>query len=284
MNKGLRKRINDLAFCEDGVMLLSLKGIETITAEYSLSRLEAELTAINEGVLPLRYYGNMGTVGLEGQARLLQSRIAIAGLGGLGGHIAEGLARMGVGHMALIDGDIFEDRNLNRQIISCEHNLGIPKVEVARDRIFQINKAVEVVTHQTMVRPENVGPLLKGVDVVVDGLDSIPDRLILQKGAQDACIPLVHGSIAGHVGQVMTIFPEDKGLLALYDKKNPQPKQGIEATVGCPTTIPMIVASWQIFEVQKILLKWEGSLRNKILYIDLESFYLEIVKLGPSLH
>ncbi|HDQ71840.1 MAG TPA: hypothetical protein ENN19_07055, partial [Chloroflexi bacterium] len=131
---------------------------------------EIELTALEAEIVPWRYLRNLGTLGVAGQIKLLQSTVAIVGQGGLGGYVSEALARTGVGRLAVIDGDVFAEHNLNRQLLSAERNLGLSKVEAARRRIAQINSAVEVIAHETMLTAENLPRLLEGVDVVVDAL------------------------------------------------------------------------------------------------------------------
>ncbi|HID85830.1 MAG TPA: HesA/MoeB/ThiF family protein, partial [Anaerolineae bacterium] len=192
--------------------------------------------------------------------------------------VAEGLARMGVGRLILIDDDVFVDHNLNRQILSAETSLGRSKAEVARERVAQVNSAVEVVVHALEVTPENLPRLLEGADVVVDGLDRLPSRLMLQEAAQALGIPMVHGAIAGYLGQVMTIFPGDPGLRALYGD-GPLPEQGIEAEQGCPAGTPMMIAGLQIQEVVKLLLGRGEPLRRRLLFMDAESGWIEVIRL-----
>jgi len=218
-------------------------------------------------------------VGLEGQARLLRSTVAVVGLGGLGGGVVEGLARMGVGRLIVIDGDAFEDHNLNRQMLSAETDLGMHKVEAARRRVAQINSAVEVTGHATVLTRENALELLQGAEVIVDGLDRLPTRLMLQDAAQALGVPMVHGSIAGFIGQVMTIFPGDPGLKALYSSGQ-VPNQGAEAQLGCPAATPMMVAAWQVQEVLKIILGRGEPLRNRLLIMDAESGSVMVIRLS----
>jgi len=217
---------------------------------------------------------------VEGQIKLLRSTVAVVGLGGLGGYVAEALARMGVGRLILIDGDVFEEHNLNRQILSTEAGLGTHKAELAQQRVSGINSAVEVIGHVTRLTRENLPRLLEGADLVVDGLDRLPTRLILQEGAQALGIPMVHGSIAGYLGQVMTIFPGDRGLRSLYGEPGDLPDQGLEAQLGTPAATPMAVAAWEAQEAVKILLGRGEPLRNRLLVMDMESGTIDVLQLG----
>jgi len=241
---------------------------------------EVELAALDAEIVPARYARNVGTIGLDGQRQLLQATVAIVGLGGLGGYVAEALARMGVGRLILIDGDYFEAHNLNRQLFSGEGHLGASKAEAACQRVNEVNAAVETVCHTEVLTSENLARLLEGADVVVDALDRLPTRLILQDGARDLDIPMVHGSIGGFLGQVMTIFPEDAGLHALYGDGEDLPEQGLESELGTPAPTPMVVAAWEAQEVVKLLTGRGQLLRGRLLVIDMESGTSQILKLG----
>jgi len=126
---------------------------------------------------------------------------------------------------------------------------------------------------------ENLPGLLDGAEVVVDALDRLPSRLMLQEAAQEMGIPMVHGAIAGYLGQVMTVFPGDGGLRALYGGGS-VPQQGIEVQLGCPAATPMMVAAWQVQEVIKILLGRGQLLRHKMLFMDAEAGAVEILEIG----
>jgi len=259
--------------------LLSLSAVRQLAHEGGLSVREVEIRALKAHILPARYERSQGTVGWEGQVKLLESTVAIIGCGGLGGWIIEGLARMGVGHLIIIDGDAFEENNLNRQALCTEMNLGQLKTEAARERIARVNSATEVTIHPVMADEESMREMLASADVVVDALDTLPTRLVLQKVAQGLGIPIVHGAIGGYVGQVMTVFPGDEGLYAIYGRGD-VPERGIEAQLGNPAATPMMVAAWQIQEVVKILLGAGELLRNRMLFMDAESGVTEILEIG----
>jgi molybdopterin/thiamine biosynthesis adenylyltransferase len=259
--------------------LLPLSAVRQLAHEYDLPVREVEIRALKAHILPARYERSQGTVGWEGQTKLLESTVAVVGCGGLGGWIIEGLARMGVGHLVLIDGDTFGENNLNRQAFCTETNLGQLKTEAAQERLARVNAATEVTVHPVMADEASLRGMLAGADVVVDALDTLPTRLILQKVAQSLGIPVVHGAIGGYVGQVMTVFPGDEGLYALYGRGE-VPEQGIEAQLGNPAATPMMVAAWQIQEVIKILLGAGEPLRNRLLFMDAESGLAEILEIG----
>ena len=266
---------------ENNIRLLPLGAVQELQQETGLSRREIEIAALGAGVLPRRYLRSFGTVGIEGQVKLLNSTVAVIGLGGLGGGVVEGLARMGVGRIIVVDGDTFIDHNFNRQLLSKELAVGQSKTEAAKARVAEINAAVEVIAYTVYLSQENLTEILTGVDVVVDALDRLPTRLMLQEGVQRLGIPLVHGAIAGYMGQVMTIFPEDLGLYAFYGDGD-VPAQGAEAELGCPAATPMMVSAWQLQEVLKILLETGELLRGRMLFMDAESGAVNILKIGPG--
>jgi len=192
----------------------------------------------------------------------------VVGAGGLGGWIIEGLARMGVGHLTIIDGDTFQDNNLNRQLGCTERTLGRPKAECMVERAREVNGAVRVTAHVAWLTEENGVSLLSGADVVVDALDNLPTRFVLERLAAKLDRPMVHGAIGGYMGQVMTVYPGDPGLRAFYG--TPTIERGIETQLGNPAATPMMVAAWQIQAVVRILSGQGELLRNRILIMDAE--------------
>jgi len=275
------RRIRDSATREGEILLISTATEKALAEEFGISRRDVQIAAVENQVLPARYERNLGTVGWDGQLALLRATCAIVGLGGLGGWIVEGLARMGVGRLILIDGDAFAENNLNRQALCWESNVGQPKTDAAVQRVREINPAVETVAHTVWADAESFPELLEGADVVVDALDTLPTRILLQRVAQKLGIPMVHGAIAGYVGQVMTIFPNDGGLLALYPEGK-APERGAEVIWGNPAATPMMVASWQVQEVVKVITGQGQPLRNRMLFMDAEQGTVEILTLGEA--
>lgn len=260
--------------------ILSLAATAQMAAQYGQSRRDVEIAALRAGILPGRYQRNHGTVGWEGQIRLLQATVAVVGAGGLGGWIIEGLARMGIGHLIVIDGDVFEENNLNRQAGCTESTLGRAKAQVLAERIGQVNLATTVTPHVTWLTERNGHELLEGAQIVVDALDSLPARMTLQEIARDMQVPLVHGAIAGYTGQVTIVFPDDPGLASIYGP-GPYPEHGIETTLGNPTATPMMVAAWQIQQVVKYVIgSTEGLLRNRLLILDAQAGDTLLLVLG----
>lgn len=239
----------------------------------SLARVEE--TALAAGLLPARYQRNRRAISVEQQLTLFRSRVAVIGCGGLGGYVIEELARLGVGTITAIDPDVFEEHNLNRQLLSSPGTLGRDKVEAAAARVAEINPAVTLVPVRDAYSPENGEELLHGANVIVDALDSIPTRLALAATCTSLAIPMVHGAIGGWYGQVATQFPGDDTLKKLYSRW--VEGKGIEQQLGNPSFTPALVASLEVAEVCKILLGQGETLRNRKLSINLLEMEFEEV-------
>jgi len=258
---------------------ISLKEIKKIARKLQTRSREIEILALQNGVIPERYHRNLGILSPLEQVKMLQSKVAIIGAGGLGGTVLELLARIGIGKLIIADQDIMVESNLNRQLLSTESNLGQSKIEVAVKRVKKINSSIEIVGYSISVDSDNVKRIIEGAEVVIDALDNLPSRFVLQKACRDLKIPLVHGAIAGFNGQLSTIFPEDKGLELIYGRNKDLPEHGSELELGAPTITPAMIASWEAQEVIKILLKRGKLFRNKLLYFDIEEGMIEILNL-----
>ncbi|MEL7646813.1 MAG: ThiF family adenylyltransferase [Sedimentibacter sp.] len=214
----------------------------------------------------LRYTRNKELISDEEQMKLAGSKVAVVGLGGLGGHVSEQLARLGVGNLVLIDTDKVDESNLNRQLFATESAVGQDKTLAARDRLMKVNSKVNYSFHSEYLDEKNAAALLSGVDVVVDAVDNIPTRFVLQKICSELHIPMVHGSIGGWYGQVSFIYPGDDTLDLIYTDKQ---GAGVEKKLGNPAFTPALVASLEVAETLKYLLNKGELLRGKMLFIDL---------------
>jgi molybdopterin/thiamine biosynthesis adenylyltransferase len=213
-----------------------------------------------------RYRKNGQTITPEENRILGYKRVFIAGAGGLGGYILEFLLRAGVGSITIIDPDTFDDTNLNRQILCTEPLLGCSKAQAAADRAKKVNSSVKVIARQERLTSENASVLCRNHDLLIDALDNIPDRLVLEKTAEELNIPMIHGAIAGSFGQVSVIMPGDKTLRKLYMEGA---EKGVETVLGNPSYTPAIVAGMEANEAIKVLLSKGSALVKKVLYIDL---------------
>lgn len=153
----------------------------------------------------------------EAECALLRTKkTAVIGCGGLGGYLIELLTRVGIGGIRAVDGDVLEESNLNRQLLSELPHLGMSKAEAAVERIARIDPAVEAEARAVFLDAENAAELIAGCDVVLDALDNIPARKILSKACSAAGIPYVYGAISGWVAQAAVSLPGDDLAGRLY--------------------------------------------------------------------
>lgn len=231
------------------------------------------IEALTLGICPYRYVRNREIISVEDQLLLAKTRVVVIGAGGLGGQVILLLARMGIGQLIVVDYDVFDETNLNRQALSGVRSLGKSKSQTAVETIGLINPGINVIPYQVKLDSSNTSEILTGADVVVDALDNVPDRLLLERATKRLGIPLVHGALAGFEGQVMTIFPEDSGLKHLYGREGGyiDKSKSPESVMGVPTFTPSLIATLQAMEVLKIVLGRGKVFRNAMLYVDLET-------------
>jgi molybdopterin-synthase adenylyltransferase len=243
-----------------------------IAQKHNTNLYDIYLAALENKILPYRYIRNLDSITIEDQLTLARSRVCIIGAGGLGGHIILLLARLGIGNMQIADGDLFDETNLNRQALSSMDALGKPKALVAKKEVIKINPAINVTALNIRLTMDNAEEIFNGSGVIVDALDNIPDRFTVETTAKKMGIPLVHGAVAGFIGQVMTVFPDDAGMENIYDKnRGPIPPEKNPALkLGVPAVTPAIIASFQVMETIKILLEKKNTLRNTLGYLDIE--------------
>lgn len=243
--------------------------------EYSLK--EIEMQALEHNIVPERYCRNQTSLSNGDQRKLLQAHVAIIGLGGLGGTVTEILARIGVGKLTLIDGDCFDESNLNRQILSSPANLGRAKANIAGQRVNDINPAVETFPVATFFSAENGKQLLQGVHLVMDCLDTISDRFVVEAICRTLSLPMVSAAIGGSSGQAAVIFPGDPGLKQIYGTPHKAPTKGIEATIGTLPFTATYMAAVECAEAVTILLGKPAELRNKLFLADVSDHTAELV-------
>ena len=205
----------------------------------------------------------IGELGQEGQERLKRSRVAIAGAGGLGSPIAIYLTAAGIGRIRVIDPDEVALSNLNRQILYWEEDIGRKKVDSARAKLRRLNSAVEIETIPETITKDNVSDLVGECDVIVDGMDNLPTRYIMNRCAVEKKIPFFHGAVNGIEGRVMTIIPGETACLrCMYRGQVPQEKFPV---IG---VVPAVIGSLQAAEVIKYLIGIGKLLTNRLLIYD----------------
>lgn len=257
--------------------LISGSGQSQAALRFDLTFAEVEAAILELGLCPARYQRNRQTISSASQLALLHSTVAVIGCGGLGGYVIEELARLGVGRIVAIDPDVFEEHNLNRQILATLSNLGMPKVTAAERRVGEINLAVSLVPLQTALSAGNGRELLGGATVVVDALDNIATRLDLVGVCRDLDIPLVHGAIAGWYGQVAT---QRRGEdISPYLFSASEGAKGVETRLGNPAFTPAIVASLQVAEVCKLIIGQGETASGRMLVFNLLDLEFEEIRL-----
>ncbi|MEG0156694.1 MAG: HesA/MoeB/ThiF family protein [Anaerovoracaceae bacterium] len=223
-----------------------------------------------------RYNRNMKTISAEENQRLKELMVCVVGCGGLGGYIIEMLGRLGIGEMTVIDGDVFDETNLNRQILSTEKNIGKSKAIAAKERMAEVNGEVKVTAHEAFLKEENSKALIAGHHMVFDALDNMGSRRILERSCEEEGIPMIHGAIAGWFGQLTVIFPGDR----IFEKIYPEGlNKGEEVGWGNPAYTPAVIAAMEVAEGVKVLLDRENTLRGKLLTIDLLTHEYEVMEL-----
>jgi molybdopterin/thiamine biosynthesis adenylyltransferase/rhodanese-related sulfurtransferase len=209
-------------------------------------------------------------VGEEGQQKLLDARVLLIGAGGLGSPASLYLAAAGVGTLGIVDADVVDDSNLQRQIVHSTNTLGEPKVLSAKQTIEALNPDVTVVPYQERLTSENVERILAdGWDVIVDGADNFPTRYLVNDASVWHDIPVVHGSIYRFEGQV-TVFHPYVGpcYRCLYPSPPPPELAPSCAEGGVLGVLPGIVGSLQASEALKLIIGAGETLTGRLLLFD----------------
>ncbi len=211
----------------------------------------------------------MPEVGLEGQKKLKQARVLLIGAGGLGSPASLYLAAAGVGTLGIVDFDVVEYSNLQRQIVHGTSDVGRSKLESARARLLDLNPEIEIETHEARLTSENALPILEGYDIVVDGTDNFPTRYLVN----DACVllgkPNVYGSIFRFEGQASVFYAQEGPCYRCLFREPPPP--GLVpscAEGGVLGVLPGIVGALQANETIKLILGTGEPLIGRLLLFD----------------
>src|SRR5215211_2763126 len=220
-------------------------------------------------------------VGEEGQRRLLDAKVLLIGAGGLGSPAALYLAAAGVGTLGVVDDDVVDDSNLQRQVLHSTDRIGLPKVESARLTIEALNPDVTVVGHETRLWKENVLEIFRDYDVVLDGTDNFASRYLIN----DACVlldkPNVHGSIFRFEGQATTFIPHDGPCYRCLFPTPPPPELAPScAEAGVLGLLPGTVGIIQATETAKLILGIGEPLVGRLLTYDALEMEFRELRLG----
>jgi molybdopterin/thiamine biosynthesis adenylyltransferase/rhodanese-related sulfurtransferase len=216
----------------------------------------------------------------EGQAKLLQAKVLMVGAGGLGSPSAYYLAAAGVGTLGIIDNDVVDISNLQRQILHANDRVGMPKVESAKKTLEGLNPDVKVIPYQAKLTSENIMEIIKDYDLVIDGCDNFPTRYLVN----DACVlsgkPNVHGSIFQFEGQA-TVFYPGKGpcYRCLYPEPPPAEMAPSCAEAGVLGVLPGLIGVIEALEAVKLILGIGDSLVGRLLHFNTLTMEINTLKL-----
>ncbi|SCX76216.1 HesA/MoeB/ThiF family protein [Desulfoluna spongiiphila] len=258
---------------EHGHDMLSETETERIAGGAGLILTDIYNAALEMGIWPERYVRNAGSFSSDEQRQLLGKVVAVAGCGGLGGYIAQFLARMGVGGLRLFDPDVYEASNLNRQVFASSDTLGAGKAETARAALSAVNPSVSVTAHRLDVTGDKARPHLTGVDLVADGLDSLGDRARLSELARALKVPMVHAAISGFEARVMVLWPEGPSFGELFGA---EAETTAEATLGTPAVTPAVAAGLQCSQIVGVLLGKVSPAETPMVHMDLMEMRTEV--------
>lgn len=209
-------------------------------------------------------------VGEKGQARLLQGRVLLLGAGGLGSPAALYLAAAGVGTLGIVDADVVDESNLQRQVLHGRSQVGVAKVRSGAARIADLNPDVSVIPFEERLTRENIDRIFdQGWDVIVDGLDNFPTRYLVNDASVWKDIPVVHGSIFRFDGQLTTFWPKRGPCYrCLYPEPPPAHLAPSCAEAGVLGVLPGVIGTMQATEAIKILLGQGEPLIGRLLQYD----------------
>jgi molybdopterin/thiamine biosynthesis adenylyltransferase/rhodanese-related sulfurtransferase len=243
----------------------------------------AATSLTNEEILRYSRHLIMPEVGMEGQLKLKNAKVLLIGTGGLGAPLGLYLTAAGVGKIGLVDFDVVDFTNLQRQVTFGSSDVGKPKTEAARARLSNLNPDVEIATYETKLTSENALELFKGYDIIVDGTDNFPTRYLVN----DACLllgkPNVYGSIFRFEGQV-TVFgmPDGPCYRCLYPEPPPPGLVPSCAEGGVLGVLPGIIGSLQAMETIKLILGRGDSLVGRLLLFDALALKFRELKLRKN--
>ncbi|MGH8726624.1 MAG: molybdopterin-synthase adenylyltransferase MoeB [Burkholderiales bacterium] len=229
----------------------------------------------------------MPEVGEAGQLKLLQSRVLLIGAGGLGSPAAVYLAAAGVGTLGLVDHDVVDRSNLQRQILHTDSRVGMSKVASAKQTLEALNPAVKIVCHETHLDSSHVEKIFAGYDLVVDGSDNFPTRYLVNDACVKLRIPNVHGAVYRFEGQVSVFWPayeKRRGpcYRCLYPEPPPAELAPSCAEAGVLGVLPGVIGLLQAVEAIKLILEIGDPLVGRLLYYDALAARFDELKLEPN--
>ncbi|GFM35758.1 ThiF family adenylyltransferase [Desulfovibrio psychrotolerans] len=266
--------------------IITMEALNALGVRHGWTARQLERQALRSGVMPERYVRNANHLDCAQQLCLLDAHVLLVGLGGLGGYVLELLARMGVGTITGADGDAFVPSNLNRQLLSDESRLHVPKAQAAADRVAVINSAVTFIPLCEYLSGERMRALCRGKTLVVDALGGLQYRLELQQAAAQAGVPMVTAAVGGLSGYVAVVMPGETGPAELLGTGG-----AAEDVLGTPAPVVACAAALQCAEIMRLITgkhqaggqgaPHAGAERDRgILFFDLADRTFQNVRLG----
>ena len=255
-------------------LTISMEGARIVAMGFGVELRDAYLFCMANGLWPLRFVRNAGSLTLAEQEYLLRSRVTIVGCGALGGFASILLARVGIGSLVLCDDDVFEESNLNRQFFCDEKTIGRPKVDVAQENLIKIASHLLITPFAERATKENLPHILTGSHLMVDCVDSVATRIMLDEAAVALKIPYVHGALAGFEGFCGVSFvTEGFGLVRqMYGDAPLNDDAKVIQEVGLLAPTASSVASLQaLLTVQTLLACFHGKSipPKRLIHLDL---------------
>jgi molybdopterin-synthase adenylyltransferase len=213
--------------------------------------------------------------GETAQEKLKAARVVIAGVGGLGCASATYLAAAGVGHITIVDFDLVELSNLNRQVLYWEEDIGAEKVAVAQKKLSRLNPTIEITPVCAEITEQNASSIISGADVVVDGLDKLEARLAINRACVSQKTPYVYGGVSRLRGMMTTIIPGVTPCLACFDPEGPR-------GLGVLGVTPALIANLQALETIKLLTGEKPSLAGKLLLFNGDDLKFRVYDIGRN--
>lgn len=235
----------------------------------------------NEEIVRYSRHLIMPEVGMEGQRRLKQGSVLLIGAGGLGSPLALYLAAAGVGHIGLVDFDVVDESNLQRQIVHGTSTVGMPKTESARRRLHDLNPYIDITVYETQITSANALELMRPYDVIIDGTDNFPTRYLTNDAAVLLGKPNIYGSIFRFEGQTTVFSPRDGGpcYRCLYPEPPPPGLVPSCAEGGVLGVLPGVIGTIQATEAIKLLTGIGEPLIGRLLLYDALSMRFRELKL-----
>jgi molybdopterin/thiamine biosynthesis adenylyltransferase len=224
----------------------------------------------------------LADIGYDGQLKLRNAKVCLIGVGGLGSPAALKLVGMGIGYLRFVDRDIVSRSDLHRQHLYDTESIGMPKVEVAFDKLSRLNPDVFLDPVPESLNSMNAEDLISGMDVVIDGLDRPEPRYIVNRVCNKLKIPYVFGAAIEAFGNVSTILPGQTFCLECFMPGLKDEDLPVCGLVGVHPSVIGIVSAVQVSEAVRVLIGQRPKLYNKLLYVDLRAFEFNILDI-PSL-